>query len=459
MIADSMKRIPDQQVVVIGAGASGLMAAGRAAESGARVLILEKMTRPGEKLHITGKSRCNLTNSKELNDFITMYGPNGPFLYQAFHCFFRNDLIALLSHYGVETKTERGGRIFPVSDQAADVVEALTRRLGRHGVELRTQVRVTGIRVKDHHVQGVDTDKGFVPAAVVVVATGGATWPGTGSSGDGYRMAENLGHTIIRLRPALVPLIVHEIDLAKSMQGVALRNVRLTAFACLKDEINPLLAPVADAGRGIPGKRPRKPIIESRFGEMMFTHFGIGGPVTLLMSLAAVNALEEGPVSVSIDLKPALSREQLQHRIQGDLDRHGKRSWRRIMEGLLPESMVSPFCTLAGIDPEKPAHQVNAAERNKVVTLLKSLCFQIRSPLPLSSAIVTAGGVSLDEIDSRTMASRRIAGLFFCGEVLDIDADTGGYNLQAAFSTGHVAGQEAAAYVSTMLKGNNSPCS
>ncbi len=423
-----------------------MMAAGRAAEVGAQVLVLEKMARPGEKIYITGKSRCNLTNSKDMNDFITMYGTNGSFLYRAFHSFFRNDLIAFLANYGVETKTERGGRIFPTSDRAADVVDAFTRYMADKGVELRTQIRVSGIRIKDDHVLGVDTDRGFSPAGAVIVATGGATWPGTGSSGDGYRMAEKIGHTVVKLRPALIPLVVDEVSLAKSMQGVALRNVRLTAFSCLKDEINPLLTPNTDVGRGVSGKRPRKPVIESRFGEMMFTHFGIGGPVTLLMSLAVVDALEKGPVSVSIDLKPALSREQLHQRIQGDLNLHGKRSWRKIVAGLLPESMVSPFIHLLGLDPEKPAHQAGAVERKMVVSLLKSMCFQIKSPLPLSSAIVTAGGVSLPEIDPRTMASRRISGLYFCGEVLDIDADTGGYNLQAAFSMGFVAGQEAASY-------------
>ena len=436
----------DPQIIVIGAGASGMIAAGRAAEAGARVLVLEKMARPGEKLLITGKSRCNLTNSKELKDFIAMYGLNGTFLYRAFHCFFRQDLVAFLSAFGVATKTERGGRVFPVSDRAADVVEALLSYLRQQGAILQTRARVTGIRVQDDQVRGVDTDRGFIAANAVIVATGGATWPGTGSTGDGYRMAGKIGHTVVKLRPALVPLIVEEIDLAKSMQGVALRNVRLTAFACPKNEIDPLLTPVADAGRGIAGKKPRQPVIESRFGEMMFTHFGIGGPVTLLMSLAVVDALEKGPVSVSIDLKPALTREQLHTRIQGDLNRYGKRQWRRIVEGLLPESVALPFCHLTGIDPEKPAHQVSGAERHAAVQLLKSLSFQVKAPLPLSSAIVTAGGVSLTEVDPRTMASLRVSGLYFCGEVLDIDADTGGYNLQAAFSTGYVAGQSAAAH-------------
>jgi predicted Rossmann fold flavoprotein len=229
------------------------------------------------------------------------------------------------------------------------------------------------------------------------------------------------------------------------MQGVALRNVRLTAFSCPAHEIEPAWTPSRDTGRGIGRPRSPGPVIESRVGEMMFTHFGIGGPVTLLMSLAVADALEKGPVSVALDLKPALDREQLHRRIQRDLDQFGKRSCRRILAELVPHKMIDPFLAMAGIPPEKPAHQVNAAERECIVDLLKSLRFNIERPLPLARAIVTAGGVSLREIDPRTMMSKLVAGLFFCGEVMDIDADTGGYNLQAAFSTGYVAGEEAAA--------------
>lgn len=442
-----MKHDEDRRIIIIGAGASGMIAAAEAAAAGAHVVVLEKMARPGEKLRITGKSRCNLSNSKDLNDFIMMYGRNGSFLHRAFHRFFRQDLIDFLDRQGVATKTERGGRIFPASDCAEDVVNALVRQLDREGVDLRANVRVKGILVRDGLVRGVDTDQGAIPAKAVIVAAGGATWPGTGSSGDGYRMAEAAGHRLVRLRPALVPLVVEEIDLAKSMQGIALRNVRLTAFSCLKQDINPLQTPATDTGRGLPGKRPKPPVLESRFGEMMFTHFGIGGPVTLLMSLAVVDALEKGPVSIAIDLKPALNREQLDRRLQDDLNRYGKRTWRRIIEGLLPAGMAAPFCVTAGIDADKPVHQATGAERRNVLTLLKTFSFQIKSSLPLASGIVTAGGVSLDEVDPRTMASRLIAGLFFCGEVLDIDADTGGYNLQAAFSTGYLAGQSAAEYV------------
>jgi len=434
------------RVIVVGAGAGGMMAAGRAAERGATVLLIEKTDGPGKKLLISGKGRCNLTNARELEGFISMFGPNGRFLHGAFHRWFREELLAFLGRYGVETKVERGGRIFPASDDAADVVKALRRYLADHGVELRTGVRVTGIAVRDGRVEGIRTDGGVLPARAVVLATGGATWPATGSAGDGYRMAASLGHTVTKLRPALVPLVVAEIERAKAMQGVSLRNVRMTAFRLPAEQIDPSLTPAKDYGRGIDGKKRRGPLIESRLGEMLFTHFGIGGPITLLMSLSIVDALAEGPVSVAIDLKPALTAEELRTRLQRDFDRFGKRGFRSLLAGLLPHKMTEPFLEMTCIPPERPGHQIDAGERERLAALLKSLRFNIKGPLPLSSAIVTAGGVSLKEVDPRTMASRLVPGLFFCGEVLDLDADTGGYNLQAAFSTGTAAGEAAAAF-------------
>ena len=437
----------NKQVIVIGAGASGMMAAGRAAELGAEVLLLEKMKRPGRKLLISGQTRCNLTNSRQLDDFISMYGPNGRFLRNVFHRYFRNDLLAFLRHYGVETKTEPDGRIFPASDNASDVVKVFQRYLTDYGVQMCTGIRATGILMEKNRVTGVQTEQGEYPAAAVVLATGGASYPGTGSTGDGYRMAETVGHTIIRLRPALVPLVVQEVQLAKSMQGVSLRNVRLTAFQCLASEIDPSLAPAREVGRGTGHERASWPVIESRGGEMMITHFGISGPITLQISLAIVDALEKGPVSVSVDFQPDLSEKQLHQLLQQDFELHGKRSFKRIISDLLPPKMVGPFVEMTGIRPDKPVNQIGAAERKMLVSLLKSLRFNIKGPLPLAAAMVTAGGVSLKEVDPRSMASRLVAGLYLCGEVLDLDADTGGYNLQAAFSTGYVAGEQAAAFV------------
>ena len=434
------------RVIVIGAGASGMMAAGRAAESGADVLLLEKMPQPGKKLLISGKSRCNLTNSRDMEDFIMMYGPNGRFLYSAFHRFFRDDLLFLLRQYGIETVTERGGRIFPVSGDAGDMVKALRHYIGEHKVRYHPNIRITGIDVLDKCIAGVHTEKAFYPARAVILATGGASYPGTGSTGDGFKIGAMPGHTIVPLRPALVPLVVKEVHLARSMQGVSLRNIRMTACRCHADEINRIPVPLKDTGRGISTGSPGKAIIESRLGEMMMTHFGIGGPITLQMSLAIVDALKQGPVSVSIDLKPALNEDRLHQRLQREFDRHPRKSYRHILESVLPRKMIEPYIQMTGIPPDKRGNQVTSEERTRLVSLLKSLKFNIEKPLPLTSAMVTAGGVSLTEIEPRTMASRLIQGLYFCGEVMDIDADTGGYNLQAAFSTGYVAGEHAARF-------------
>ncbi len=434
------------QVIIIGAGASGLMAAARASELGAKVLLLEKTDSPGKKLLLSGKTRGNLTNTKDLHEFIPMYGENGPFLYHAFHRFFRDELIRFLADLGVQVKTERGGRIFPASDDAGDVLRAFERKLTGSGVKLLTETRAIGIQVHQGRAIGVETEKEIYPASAVILATGGASYPATGSSGDGYIMAEELGHTIVKLRPALVPLVVREIELAKSMQGVSLKNVRLTSYRLPAQEIDPRLTPKYDVGRGISGKKAPPSVIESRMGEMMLTHFGIGGPITLLMSLAVVDALAAGPVSVAIDLKPALAEEKLRQRLQRDFDAQSKQHFRNILKGLLPQKLIDPFVKLTAIPPDKPGSQISAAERERLLGLLKCLRFNIRDYLPLSSAMVTAGGVSLKEIDPKTMASRLVKGLFFSGEVMDIDAATGGFNLQAAFSTGYLAGEGAAQF-------------
>lgn len=435
-------------IIVIGAGASGMMAAGHAAESGANVLLLEKTTEPGKKIMISGKSRCNITNAKELDEFITMYGANGNFLFPAFHQYFRTELLELLSRYGVETKTERGGRIFPVSDDAQDVVRALRRYLLDNKVQVKTGLSVTKILIENGAVTGVQAGGAIFPAAAVILAAGGSSYPGTGSTGEGYKLAATAGHSIVSLRPALVPLVVAEIERAKSMQGVSLKNIRLTAFQCTADQIDITKTPLKDTGRGIQGKRPQTPVIESRMGDMMFTHFGIGGPVTLQMSLAVVDALNQGPVSIAVDLKPALTAQELTNRLQRDFDTFGKRGYQNILKELLPQKLIEPFIAMSKIPPEKCGFEITAEERGRLLSLLKGLKFNIKSSLPMSVAMVTAGGVSLKEIDPKTMASKLVKGLYFSGEVMDIDAETGGFNLQAAFSTGYVAGENAAKYIS-----------
>ena len=433
-----------KQVIVIGAGASGMMAAGRAAELGANVLLLEKTERPGKKILISGQTRCNLTNITDLESFIAMYGSHGRFLYGAFHHFFRADMLVFLKRYGVATKTEPDGRIFPASDDSRDIVKAFELYLADSDVEMQTRANVTDILMDKGRVIGVRGPKTY-PAAAVILAAGGATYPGTGSAGDGYRLAAAVGHTVTRLRPSLVPLVVHEIERAKSMQGVSLHNVRLTSYQCPADGITPLMTPARDTGRGIMGKRPRFPVIESRTGDMIITHFGLGGPIILQMSLAIVDALEHGPVSVSIDLTPSIEVETLRERLQQDFNHYSQRRYHNILKEFLPQKMVEPFVEMTGISSDKRGHEIVSEERERLVSLLKSLRFNIKASLPMAAAMVTAGGVSLKEINPRTMASNLVDGLYFCGEVMDIDAETGGYNLQAAFSTGYVAGENAAA--------------
>ena len=436
----------DADIIVIGGGAAGLMAAGRAGEVVARVLLLEKTDSCGKKILVSGKTRCNLTNSAELKKFISMYGANGRFLHSVFHRFFRPELLSFLESHGLVTKVERGGRIFPISDNAQDVVKVFKKYLAAGNVRVKLNTKVTSIATEDKEIYSVKTQNGNFRCRAVIIAAGGASWPATGSTGDGCKISVMLGHSIVKLKPALVPLIVHEQKLAQSMQGVSLRNVRATAFQGEASRIDATLTPQIDYGRG-EKKVPRPPLIESRFGEMLFTHFGLGGPIILLMSLAVTEALGNGPVAILIDLKPALTKEQLHKRLQRDLDQSGKRKIAGIIKEYLPAKMIEPFIELTGINKEKMAHQIAAPEREKIVELLKALRFSIKSPLPLGKAIVTAGGVALDEIDPRTMASKKVEGLYFCGEVMDIDADTGGYNLQAAFSTGYVAGESAAEHV------------
>ena len=434
------------QIIVIGAGAAGMVAAGRAAEMGASVLLLEKMERPGKKILITGNGRCNLSNNRDLGSFIDQFGTNGRFLYNSFNRFFRDDLLALLSHYGIECKTEPDGKIYPITDNARDVVHVFERYMAEGKVTVRFGVSVTDVSVENGSVSGVRTTTGNLPASAVIIATGGSSHPQTGSTGDGFRIAAALGHTIVKLRPGLVPLVITNVERAKQMQGTSLRNVRATAFQSPSGEIDLSLVPGADVGRGIAGKRPKLPVIESRTGDAIITHFGLSGPIILEMSLSIVNALENGPVSISIDLVPDRDVNMLRTELQQAFDSHSKRTYHKIIKDFLPQKLVEPFVRMTGVPPDKIGNQITLEEREILLNALKSLRFDIKGAHSLSTAMVTAGGVSLKEINPRTMESRLVKGLYLCGEVMDVDAGTGGFNLQAAFSTGYVAGESAASF-------------
>ena len=433
-----------RKVVVVGGGAGGMLAAGRAAELGANVTLLEKMERPGKKVLVSGNGRCNLSNTREINEFISMFGPNGRFLYPAFHHFFRDDLLKLLARYGVKTLAEPNGRIFPVSGKSADIVTALEKYMSGNGVKVVTGAKVTTVEVAGGSAISAVTAAAYNQADAVVLATGGASYPQTGSAGDGYRMAEKLGHSVTRLRPALVPLVVRETQGAAGLQGISLPDVRLTSFACRAADIDTANTPRADRGRGLGAGRPRPPVVESRRGSIIFTHYGLSGPAALLMSLAVADALAVGPVSLAVDLVPDKTFSQLSEDLKVAISAHGGRQIKGLLSELLPDRVVQVALAGAGMPAGIKASQVTATQRQAIARALKGITFNVEGARPLAEAMVTAGGVSLKEVDPRTMQSKIIRGLYFCGEVLDLDADTGGFNLQAAFSTGYLAGECAA---------------
>ncbi len=405
-----------------------MLAAGRAAECGGSAVLLEKGPALGRKLRITGKGRGNISNTADLPEFIEAFAPNGKFLYSAFSRFFRDDLRELLRAMGVETKEERGGRVFPGSDKASDVSDALKRWLADKGARARLHTGVKSVCVKDGRIAGVDVFGGRMDAGAVVIATGGVSYPKTGSTGDGYAMARQLGHTITPIRPALSALVTSD-NWVKELQGLSLRNVEATLF------VEPI------------GGQPRK--IASEFGEMIFTHFGVSGPIILTLSRGVDALLRQGKVSISIDLKPALSSEQLHARMIRDFKQ--TRHLKNYLPDLLPRLLVDEFAYLSGIDQDKPVNSITVAERSRIVDLLKDLRLSVVRMASVDEAIVTGGGVSIKEIDPKTMMSKLVDGLFFAGEVIDIDGETGGFNLQAAFSTGYVAGEAAAEYVRRTL--------
>jgi len=420
-----------------------MMAAGRAAESGAEVLLLEKMERTGKKVLISGNTRCNLTNARGFEDFISMYGKSGKFLYPALRRFSRNDLLNFFAQQGLKTLAEPDGRIFPASGRSSDVVTVLLQYLSQNGVRIAIESPVREIEAAGGHVTTVCTARISYRADAAILAAGGASYPQTGSTGDGYKIAAALGHSIVKLRPALVPLVTEGAK-ARDVQGISLKDVRITSFACRSEDIDPSLIPNKDCGRGIAGRKVRLPLIESRTGDIIFTHYGLSGPAVLLMSLAVVDALEQGFAALTIDLIPQKDHKHVEQELLETLSRYGRRSMQNIIEDFVPQKIAAAVLVEAGISGQTRANQVTIQQRENISRSLKDFRLDIKGPRPLAEAMVTAGGICLDEVDPRTMQSKLIKGLYFCGEVLDIDADTGGFNLQAAFSTGYLAGDSAA---------------
>lgn len=403
-------------VIVVGAGPAGLLAAGSAAGLGGRVLVLEKMRQEGRKLLITGKGRCNITNDADVVEFIKHVNPNGRFLRPAFGQFFSGEILHLLQQYGVETTLERGGRYFPSSNSSADVLSALLRWIKEQTVEIRCGERVEKLIVEDQAIKGVQSNGQEFRAAKVILATGGKSYPATGSNGEGYELARTVGHSIVPVRPALVPLET-EGNVAQQLQGLTLKNVKATVW-------------VNDKKRG------------EGFGEMIFTHFGISGPIILTLSRMVVDELiQNSKVEVSIDLKTALDEQKLDTRLIRDLDESGKKNISNLFRNWLPASMIPVFMEMVGVDPGKEGHQISSKERRRIRNLMKDFRFRIKGHRSFKEAIITAGGVPTNEISSKTMESKLLPGLFFAGEMIDLDAETGGYNLQIAYSTGWMAGR------------------
>jgi predicted Rossmann fold flavoprotein len=412
-----------KKIVVIGGGAAGLMAAISAAEQGGQVVLLEKMSSIGRKLAITGKGRCNITNNCDIKTMIQHIPGNGSFLYGAFHAFSNDDIVAFVENQGVPTKEERGGRVFPLSDEAKDVVQAFYGALIERKVKLLTGRRAQSIVIEAGRVKAVKTDQGDVAADAIILATGGSSYPGTGSSGDGYEMARHIGHQIVPLKPSLIPLETAE-DWIGLLQGLSLKNVRATLI--------------------VTGKK-----VDEEFGEMLFTHFGLSGPIILSLSRSAGKWLDSKQktteqVIIEINLKPALSEEVLDKRLQRDFEKFSRKQLKNSLSELLPAKLIPVIIDLAHIDGDKFVHQITKEERLRLLDQLVHMKFTIKGTRPLAEAIVTAGGVDTREINPKTMESKLISGMFFAGEVIDIDGYTGGYNLQAAFSTGFVAGRAAA---------------
>ena len=405
------------RVAVVGGGAAGMMAAVAAANMGAEVVLFERNDRLGKKLRITGKGRCNVTNDCDRDTFLSNVPTNPRFLYSALAAFTTADTKAFFEDLGVPLKTERGNRVFPVSDKAIDIVNAMKRAVREAGIKVISE-RVTSLLTVEDRICGLRTDQAY-EFDRVIVCTGGKSYPLTGSDGDGYRLAARVGHEVTRLTPSLVPITCEGND-CRAMQGLSLRNVGLT----VKENVS--------------GK-----VVYRDFGEMMFTHFGLTGPMILSAS-AHLPDIQPGKYTAYIDLKPALDEKTLDTRMLSDFSKYHNKDFVNSLGDLLPQKMIDVVVARSGIDPRKKVNSVTAEERHALVSLLKGFSVKLTGFRPIDEAIVTKGGVDVRQIKPASMESRLVSGLYFAGEVLDVDAYTGGFNLQIAFSTGYLAGQSAA---------------
>ena len=406
------------KIIVIGGGPAGMMAAIRAAENGAEVILFEKNNRLGRKLSITGKGRCNLTNAADTAEIIKNIPGNGKFLNSALNNFTANDTVNFFESLGLRTKIERGNRIFPESDNAAEVIDVLNKKLAALNVDVKLNSPVENI-IADKKIRGVEVGGKLIDADAVILATGGKSYPATGSTGDGFIFAKKLGHTVTEILPALVPLETEE-DFVQTLQGLSLKNVRVTLLA--------------------DNKR-----VTEIFGEMLFTHFGVSGPIILTLSRQAAKFLREGAfVELLINLKPALTPEQLDARLLRDFEKFKHKNIKNALIELLPNKLIPVVIDLAFIDENKKIDAITKDERRRLIDILRGLPLTVTATRPIAEAIVTAGGVSVKEINPRTMESKIISGLFIVGEVVDVDGNTGGFNLQAAWAMGNAAGNFAA---------------
>ena len=411
------------KVIVIGGGPAGMMAAISSAQDGNEVILLEKMQSLGRKLLITGKGRCNITSSLDMDEFIKNTPGNVMFLYSCYKQFTNQDIINFLKEEGLEVKEERGNRIFPVTDKSLDVLKCFSKKIKELGIKVKCNTQVEEILVENSQIIGVIAEGTKIKADKIILATGGKSYPLTGSTGDGYELVKKLGHTITKIQPSLVPLESYNRDMCKELQGLSLRNIKIQ----LEDI------------------EAKKNIYED-FGEMMFTHFGVSGPTILSSSAHLVRykkieeKLKNRKIILKIDLKPALTEEKLDERVLRDFRKENNKQFKNSLNKLLPQKLIQPIINKSSINPNKKVNEITKEERRRLVKLLKEFIIEIKGFRPIEEAIITSGGINIKEINPKTMESKKIKGLYFAGEIIDVDAYTGGFNLQIAYSTGYVAG-------------------